>query len=80
MTAKTATLVRVLTDWLADAGLYKLDPPWDGHQYVVVSSTVYGAGGIRTDVFPAKLGVDPIVEWETIAKGGYTLNDERSAE
>lgn len=34
----TATKIREMTDWRADAALYKVDPPLEGYEYVVVSA------------------------------------------
>jgi len=34
----TATKIRKLTDWKGDAALYRLDPPLEGNEYVVVSA------------------------------------------
>lgn len=48
------------------AGLYRLDPPLDGHSHVVVSAIVYGAGGPETMVFGAAAD-GYILEWVGLA-------------
>jgi len=35
---KTANLVRTLPNMGSERALYKLDPPMEGHEYVVVSA------------------------------------------
>lgn len=55
MTKKIATLVRMTAaSWRGHAGLYRLDPPLEGHTYVVVSAVVAVAYiGAETYIFGA---------------------------
>jgi len=53
---KTATLLKDLDGFTGDASLYRLDPPLDGHAYVVVSATyaLFGSPpGLQTYIFPS---------------------------
>jgi len=52
-TNKTATFVKNLDNFTGDARLYKLDPPMDGNQYVVVSATIVPFSGPETCIFPS---------------------------
>ena len=48
-----ATWLRDLPDHTGQAALYRLDPPLDGHDHVIVSSAVVLLVGPETVVFPA---------------------------
>jgi hypothetical protein len=51
MIAKRIT--KELTGWRGEARLYQLDPPLNGHKYVVVSATVVDYSGAETYIFGA---------------------------
>lgn len=50
-----ATQVKTLQGWNSDARLFKLSPPYDGHEYVTVSAVI-AAGIPETYIFPANQG------------------------
>lgn len=53
----TATFIKKLDKWTGEARLYKLQPPLDGHIFVVVSATAAMFTGPETYIFPSdKLG------------------------
>lgn len=49
----TATLVKQLEGFTGEASLYRLNPPMDGNEFVVVSATVAMFSGPETCIFPA---------------------------
>lgn len=50
---KTATFIRNVENFPAHQSLYRLDPPHEGHEHVVVSSVVATLSGPETLIFPA---------------------------
>lgn len=58
ITTKTATKVKEMEGWQGDAAVYRLDPPLDAHEFVVVSSVTLGISlpnyrSSETMVFPS---------------------------
>lgn len=49
----TATKVKSVSGWTGQAALYKLDPPYEGEDHVIVSATVAPFTGGETYIFSA---------------------------
>lgn len=73
-----ATLIKSrLTGFTGEASLYRLEPPLDGHEYVVVSATVVPYSGPETYVFAAS-DEGEISDWgelEGSYRGGLSIDE-----
>lgn len=86
MQTKTAQFIRTLYGFTGNAALYRMTPPHDGHEYVVVSATRVMFSGPETYIFPATSD-GKVSDWceldgsyrgsmsheSALANAGYTL-------
>jgi hypothetical protein len=71
---KTAELIKdVSGKFIGCAVLYKLDPPLDGHVYVVASGVDAMFSGPETLIFPANKNGD-VVDWGEIGGSRGFMN------
>jgi len=61
-----ATWVKRLDRFNGHAALYKLDPPFDGHEFVVVSDVDVMFSGPETYIFPATASGE-VTDWIELA-------------
>lgn len=63
---KRATLIQVVSGiYTGDVHLYRLDPPLDGNEYVVVAAAVRFASGPKTCIFAAD-EVGRVTDWRAL--------------
>jgi hypothetical protein len=55
----TATRLDKMQDWTGEAYRYRMEPPLEGHAYVIVSATVVMMSGPETYIFPAEEDGEP---------------------
>lgn len=61
----TATHIRDLTSWNGRAALYRMNPPYEGHEHVIVSAVNVPLSGPETYIFPADL--NGIISWSELS-------------
>jgi hypothetical protein len=61
---KKATLVKTLDGFNGDARLYRVDPPLEGNEFVVVSA-VFAYSGPETYIFPSDADGE-VVSWSEL--------------
>ncbi len=74
---KKATLVKTLDGFRGDARLYRVDPPLEGNEFVVVSA-VFAYSGPETYIFPSDADGE-IVSWSELEGSLYDCVDHIKA-